>query len=163
MHSIPTPVSHCQPGRKHKSLLLRVKRKFYFLFLWSLIADQSWPFRLELPASSCSWAGFQATLWMRAAHPMHCPLLSCACQGQSLPLTLLSGCSENQGAAAQPLGMRLGFFPASHDLQESEGCVSGSSIFPQAPPGSPGELPFGRTSLCTREQRLLFKIINHTL
>lgn len=77
--------------------------KFYFLFLWSLIADQSWPFRTALPASSCSRAGFQATLRARAAHPIHHPipllLPAPACshrrQGQSVPLTLPIACCGN--------------------------------------------------------------------
>lgn len=120
-HPIPTS-SVLLPARREAQIPVtpekakqknnQTKVKFYFLFLWSLIADQSWPFRLELPASSCSRAGFQATLWMRAAHPMHCPLLSSClpCWGQSVPLTLLEWLLWESRGCNPATGNEIGFF-----------------------------------------------------
>jgi len=80
-----------------------------------------------------------------------CPLLPQA--GSVRAVNLPPGCCGNRGAAVQRrLGMRSGFFPASHDLRESEGCARGSGVFPEPPPGSPpgaAARPAAGAALCS--------------
>lgn len=107
-HPIPTSTSRCWSGKKYEfrcSKKTPKKVKFYFLFPWSLIADQSWPFRLVPPASSCSWAAFQGEGCPSQPPPRSSPpACSYQRQGQSMPLTLPSSCCGNRGAGNEIRG-----------------------------------------------------------
>lgn len=129
----PQPAAPCSSPRHFWQCLNKKKGKFYFLFLWSLIADQSLSSRCPgrqpgpalgpgLPAPSSSLLCFSCF------HPLSPP---------DPPHRLLwesRGCSPATGNGGEFSGF-------TRPPQAPGGCARGSSIFPHPPPGCPRRAP----------------------